>query len=563
MDNTNEIIQALADLLALDTFKTFAAGDLVKRFASVEDEHRYDPVIRNVGGAIEKMAQRDPGHVVSAEEIQRLYQNFVGLNPQSQFKKVFADLLPTEDLAAASRNPFDRKRVPYHDESRDLTTAQKEAIDVDEWEAALEQSVEALVPGVAKFDPNLLANNVMHNPELVNAGRDLVRTQLEVLGCMDVRAGLKHGVKNCLLYLASFSTPIGTVHMNIPIEIKNGEPQVPEVLADITGKNIYAFNTAGIAKAVADIMERRAQAQQLNIDSRRANFTSDVRDTSQDAIEVDEVEAYAQEVVPGKRLSEINPELANVEAILEDAVIRKASRYTEQAIKLGRDIVTEEFKKQGYKCDARFVGDHNRGMTFDATLWTKKGKVEVSVPVEVAEGDVLFPAVFVADDGEVHKLDRAEVEAMLDVEGLAEIPRYSAALVNMTYNDLRKIVHKATFDRKHNIAREALTLIKDKFGNEAHTAAVSDYQEWIEEATRDYEQRCGSCDYYKPRGVTVSSSDHALPKKSSTDYCNLLHTQCSNVTRRAGVCTRSHLDWDRQHDDAYKGIITTNQIKLT
>jgi len=553
MDNTKEIIQGLVDLLILDANRTFPVDSLVKRFASMEDKYRFDPVIRNVGGALEAIAKREPARVITAEEIFKLYNSFVNLNPQTPFKEVCADLLPDVEVKKAS-NPFEKRRIPYTTAERDLSTAKQESIEVDEHQAALDQPVEVL--GIDKVVPTpALAS---YNPQIIKAGSELVKTQLETIGCKNVRTSLKVGTTKGLLYLASFPTTTGTVHINVPIVINAGQPEVPELFVDLAGQNAYAFNEAGMEKLLDDATESRKQSDLEAANAIRHNLTSDtVRDPKEGAIEIDEIQAYVQEIVPAK-LSSINPELANVEKILEDAVIRKASRYTEQAIGLGRDLVANEFKKIGVKSDVCFAGDHTKGMTYDATLWTKRGKVEVSVPVEVAEGNVLFPSMFIADDGEVRNIEPHQVEAMLNKEELVEISRYSSVLVDMDYNSLRKIIHKATFDRKHNVAREALTLIQDKFGVDAHNAAVADYQEWITQASVDYNARCSQCKYYKPRGATIASMH-----KSASDYCNLLHTQCSNIVKKAGVCTRAHLEWNRQHDDSYKGVIITNQIKMT
>ena len=553
MDNTQEIIQGLVDLLTLDANRTFPVDSLVKRFASMEDKYRFDPVVRNVGGALEVIAKRDPSRMVTAEEILKLYNSFVSLNPQTPFREVCADLLPDVEVKKAS-NPFEKRRIPYTTAERDLSTAKKESIEVDEHQTALDQPVEVL--GIDKVIPTpALAS---YNPQVIKAGSEIVKSQLETIGCTNVRTSLKVGTTKGLLYLASFPTTTGTVHINVPVVINEGQPEVPELFVDLAGKNAYAFNEAGIGKLLNDATEARRESDLDAANAIRHNLTSDtVRNPKEGSIEVDEVQAYVQEIVPPK-LSSISPELANVEKILEDAVIRKSSRYTEQTIGLGRELIAGEFKKIGIKSDVCFAGDHTRGMIYDTTLWTKKGKVEVSVPVEVAEGNVLFPSMFIADDGEVRNIESHQVEAMLSKESLVEISRYSSALVDMDYNSLRKIVHKATFDRKHNVAREALALIQDKFGTDAHNAAVSDYQEWITQASVDYNTRCGQCKYYRPRGATIASMH-----KSASDYCNLLHTQCSGIVKKAGVCTRAHLDWNKQHDDSYRGTIMTNQIKLT
>jgi hypothetical protein len=189
-----------------------------------------------VGGAIERMAAQEPNRMVSAEEVYSLYNSFAGLNPQSSFKSVFADLLPpTEE----SLKKTVLERIPYDQMDRDLSTAKRASIEVDEHEEALDQAVEALGIG----SPVSFA---AHNPQLVKAGSELVRTQLESIGCKGARTSLKHCAKAALLYLASFPTTKGTTHINVPVAVKDGLPEVPDVFADLAGDKLYTFNEDGI-----------------------------------------------------------------------------------------------------------------------------------------------------------------------------------------------------------------------------------------------------------------------------------------------------------------------------
>lgn len=562
MDNTNEIIQNLADLLAMDEFQKFSAASLVQRFTDAEDKYRHDSVIRNIGGAIERIATRDPNHELSKSDIADLYKHFSGLNPSTKFTEVFADLLPTEDLETPEQqNMISKRRIPYNEQSsaRDLTTAQHEAIEVDELDAALEHPVESLIPSVEKFDPESIKNSALHDPRLIEAGAHIIATQLESLGLEDVKATLKHGVKKCLLYLASFPTTRGTAYINVPLGVEKEGPILPSLFADTTGKRVYAFSTEGIEDLMEDMDDIRHEIHAEKAKRIRTTMANDtVRDPANnttEAFEVDEVQAYVEKVEP-KTLREVSVELADVEAILEDAVVRKASRYNAQSIDLGRDLVHDELKKIGFvNPQVRFSGDFERGLAYDAKLWTKRGEFEITIPVEVGNGQILFPSSFVGDDGQIRELNADQIDG-LATEGEeteeAEMLRQNAAFVALDYNSLRKIAHRATFDHKHEVAKQALSLIRDKFGEDAYGNAVSDYQTWIEEATNDYECRCAGCEHYKKRNA-----------KYASDYCGLLHTGCKNVVKKAGVCTKAHLNWDRQNDDSYKGVITTSQIRIT
>jgi len=558
MDKNIEMVRKLADLLALDEARSFNVKDLARRFANTEEKYRYDQVIRNVGGVVEKMARHtSSNHSLSPKQVFDLYNRFVALNPNTKFREVFGDLLPQSEQTKKGENPLERKRHDYNSPERDLATAKQAAIEVDELEAALEHPVETIAPGIEKFDPSLLKNQTLHDPKLISAGNILVTTQLQTLGLGNIRAELKYGVKNCLLYLASFPTVKGRIFVNVPLAVENSIPQVPSVFADLTGKRLYAFSREGVEKLLNEIDTIREELHLETANAKRHNMSTGHRElnASAKAIEVDEVETYVSEVSPPK-LSKLNPELADVEAILANAVLRKASKYTDKLINTGRSLVAQECAKHGYKySDVRFAGDVDSGMLFDTVLQTRKGRLELTVPIEVTDGVPLFPTRFAADDGEVHQLNCDELESVIGAEGATEPVRYSAALVGMDYNSLRKVIHRATFDRKHSIVKEALNLVHDQFGTDAYNTAVTDYQDWLEQASQDFSHRCTGCQYYRPRNSRYATS--------SVDHCNLLHTKCGNVVRKNGVCSRSRIEWDKQHDDSYKGTIITSSIKLT
>ena len=100
-----------------------------------------------------------------------------------------------------------------------------------------------------------------------------------------------------------------------------------------------------------------------------------------------------------------------------------------------------------------------------------------------------------------------------------------------------------------------MNIIQHKFGTDTYTAALNDYQAWIEEASQDYSKRCAGCKFYRPRNTKYATS--------TQDYCNLLQLPCKKVVKKGGICTRSHIQWDRLRDDSYKGVISISNIRLT
>jgi len=546
-------IKQMADLVLLHEDQKFNVADLAGRFASVEDKYRHDMVIRNVGGAIEIMAKRNPDLMVSAGEISAMYNHFSGLQPDNQFKQAMGDLLSGQSVESnrvAEEEFVVKNRQTFTDGVRDLQAAQAE-IEIDEDEAALDEPVPII--GIQRFDPEELRANTRHDKKLIAEGAKLVATQLQSLGCQGAKAQLKYAVSKCLLYLASFPVPQGHVYVNIPIEVtEDKELQIPSVIADRAGRKLYAFSNDGVNELLYTEMEARENAQVEAADAIRQNITTADRSPRSEDIEVDETEAYVADQSPVK----MPEELVDIEAVLQNAVSRKESGYTQEAINSSRTVVASELAKLGYKnIDIRFAGDNEQGMQFDATLLTIKGKMDITVPVQLVQGNILFPTKFAADDGEIHELNSQEITSLLEKPEVVDPVRYSASLVDMSYNSLRKIVHSAVFDRKLNIAQEALALIKDKFGADHHNNAVADFDMWLKEAGQDYSKRCNGCPFYRVAGA--KNSTH------SKDWCGLLNEGCNNVVKKANVCTRSTINWDSVRDDSYKGIITGHDIRLS
>lgn len=555
MGNELEMIQNLADMLVLNEMQSFSATQLAERFTTEQEKHRYDPVVGNVTGVLQKMAAKEPNRHVSNVELYDLYNKFARLNPETKFKEIFADLLPASDQQDKDfSDHISRSRFPYNDVPRDIGELKQEALEVDEWETAVGQPVEAF--GIMKFDKASLANTVSHDPKLVRAGANLVKTQLEAIGLQDVRAELKYAVKNCMLYLASFPTTRGKAYVNVPVSLKDSDVELPVIFADTTGKRTYALTNDGIRNLLFDLDDIRDEIEATAAQRQRQDMTSDFRDlTRKGSIEVDETDTYRQDT-PTTKPSQVHPELIDVENILENSVIQAESRHSEKTINSGRAALDRELAKFGFKNSRiRFAGDNPRGMSFDAALNTGRGKVEITIPVEVVASNTLLPSHFVADDGQIHDFTHDEISSIVEhVEPSESVP-YTADLVNMDYNSVRKIIHQAAFTHDHGRAKEALSLVQAKFGTEAHGACVNDYQSWMEQASQDFGQRCTGCSFYRPRGTKYATSTH--------DYCNLLHTKCANVTKKQGICVRAHLDFDKVRDDSYKGSIMTNKIHLT
>ena len=538
-------IKQLAELLMLDEVRAFEAKQLAQKFAKLSEEHRYDQVVRNVAHVIEQIAKKEPNRLVRAEDVAKIYEQFARLNPESKFREICADLLPKNTVQSGSKKGPDR--IAYDNSERDMQSAKKDYQQSKDCVAALDQKVVAFESAIGSMDVAAFKANIQHESSTVNNGHKLIAESLCKLGFKDAKSTFKYGTDNCILYLASFPTTQGMAYINVPVFAQEKNVlEVPQVFADMTGKRAYAFDQDGFKKFFNDIDEIKEDFNLHTANSMRHNMTVDIREKS----DVGTTEVDEHDIV---ETSAKRPPI-DVEGVLTNAALENKSKYNVATIKMGKSVVANELTKIGYvKLNVQFAGDMQTGLVYDVNVITPEGVADITVPVQVVEGKVIFPTHFAADDGEVHELKGENLAQVVKTE--AEPIKYSASLIEIDYNSLRKIIHTAAFDRKSAIATEALNVIKEKFGMDAYNAAMTDYQAWIEESGQDYSKRCASCKYYRARNSRYATS--------TQDHCNLLSMPCKKVVRKGGICTRSHVEWDRLRDDSYKGSIMTNNIKLT
>ncbi len=552
-DNALEMIQQLAKQMLENESRLFTAQQLATRFENLPSELRYDHVVRNIGGIFEKAAQRDPHKVITAEQVGQLYEELVRLNPETQFKAHFSDLLPVSLEKVADGETEIRMRDNfYEDGARGLATINDTKHDISETDDEM-----MAVPGaniIEDFEPEMVGVARYHGPETISQGAQLVATELQVLG-EKPRTQFKYSSRNGLLFLARLETPTGSEHIHVPIEVRAGQVLFPTMF--IASDNVYNLTRSGIDQFKDDATEARRAKQEAQVEATRHTLFADtVREPGEQAIEVDELEDL------GEYRPKVELGMPEVEAILENAVLRKESSFSDSTIDQATELVRTELANLSYRhAQIRFAGDHApSSVLFDAVVQHGAVKHEIVVPVQVRADQILMPSKFSA---------KADREATYDFskEGFEKFAqqhagegievRYSGLILDQDYNTLRKIIHQATFDRKHAVAREALNCIQDKFGPDTYNAALADYQEWLTQASQDYSKRCTGCPYYMSHTRRGSTSVE--------DRCGLLHIACRKVVKdeETGICHKSTFDWDRLRDDAYKGTITTSQISFT
>ena len=85
-------LEKIATELCNNVDKKAHVQDVVRRLESASENYPMDFVIRNMEDVFRKRSQKNPHHIVTAEEFEAVRQDLWGLNPSSPVKEYFPDL---------------------------------------------------------------------------------------------------------------------------------------------------------------------------------------------------------------------------------------------------------------------------------------------------------------------------------------------------------------------------------------------------------------------------------------------------------------------------------------
>lgn len=521
--------------------KSYLAGPLAARLASVETDTRFqfDPVARNIAAQIAKVADRNPGQIVTADQIDAFYKEIESLYPNTEFKTAFADLFPGMPSVESENQPqvpreVEQARHEFYEENRKPGEVSVEIVENQDFDTYTPPEFEI----GAKFAPHL------HK-----FAESAITHELAQFGSVDnVRVTHKTNGPNLMVYLAQFNSPTGRHQVVVPVQVQDDLVILPEVF----GKDdrMYDFTTAGFSKfendniRIAEIQAARASDQLRHAESIDAprNPTALESFMNDEVVEDNDLELFNEGNSEG---------LEDVEAVLQNAVLRKQSSYDSRLITAAEEVLTRELRKIGQHKTPVFAGDGKNGdLLFKVALRHDNRIAEVLVPVETQGSSVLFPTHFISND-QAYRLTTAGLQtvfasnpdsAAFDIQG--------SNLAEANYNSLRQTVYAATMKHDHDRAQEAIDVIASKFGKEAVAAAMKDYQDWIVKAQAN------------PNTNPDISVDFGH-KMSQDDWASALSREIEAVTEGRGITVAEELgtfEFEKYDDPGYEGSIITNKI---
>jgi len=522
-----EELRKLAEQVFLNERKVYTVGNLKQRFLSTAEAYRQDQTIQQVARVIATMADKNPITEVTSNDIHNMMNTFYV--PNTNFRQEFGDLLEEEQVSTRKQSA----RLDFHGDYRALDELSESVAEVDETDLnSLDHMSDTLI------DPSL-EYSTLDEPTIRYAAT-LVEEEIKNCGIKKSGLQLKYKTPDMLVYKASLRTAAGEVEVFIPVELKDNNPLIPQVMS--TTDSVYTLDVSGIQSLSQDFSKKALIHKAQSADKMRMDMGmyDEMRSDSIGSVEVDEFEEYSQK--------EVHLGVDEIETILKDAVIRKESKFGISTIDYGRDLVAVELNDIGYKnSQVQFAGDTENGLLYDAVINTDQGKFKIQVPVEASKGMLLTPSEFISSD-KGYLLSQASLrQAVKDGNPQENI---HPLLYSMSYQELKKQLKESAYQHKPQLAKQVIAMITEKFDEYYQNAAIDDYQTWLTEATASYEARCNGCDYYH------------IKNEKTADWCGLIKSETKEVFKDAssGICTRSIFS-DEETPDII-AVDSGNSIKL-
>lgn len=526
----DELYKAITALLQAGG-KSFTAGQVAQRLASVADDERfqYDPVARNIEAAVVKAASSNPGQLITAQQINQLYNELESLNPASEFKSAHSDLFPASAVAAP-----EAASVP-----RSLDLARHDYMDLDQVPGEEQINVGELDEPTPEYQHPEFAIGASFSPDQHRYAEFGTKQELESFGAHNVRLANKTNAPNLMVYTATFVTPTGKHAVLIPIQVADQPINLPQVFASIDGSRQYPFSQEGFKSFESDNMSLISVGALKAADSLRSDRTA-----SEDGARTPSpLESYINEEETTSKVAG----LEDVESVLLNASARKRSKYANRTIDAATELVTRELRAVGQHKPAIFAGDSENGdLSFKIDLVLNQRVASVSVPVEVRSGQVLFPTVFNSTAGKSYVLAKSGVEQFFNENHDVVKPLLKTeALATANFRTLRQVVYAACLAKDYDKASEALTVVATKFGNEALASITNDYQQWLS----------------TPNLEASAHSFGTANKMSSDDWANAIQAELSTVANgNAPTKTGLEFNFEAHSNEGQEFMISTNRI---
>lgn len=474
----------------MENGQEFMVSDVYNQVRQAYNRFPEDPVIRSFAFTIERIAEKSqPGATITQAKMSEIYNNFAMAQQESKFRIALGHLLgnTNEPKTSQSESFVQKNRVDADSsgiKNQDLADQKL----VQSLEAAFGGSLDSL----KAFDE-----------KQAQKGAEYVEIELQALGHKDPKVNFMGGNNNTLVYSASFNTNKGLVSIAIPIELNNGKLLLPSTfvaddkLAELTSTNLSYFidkkaflsdfttpDVKTVLKAVGIITGNSSTYASEEFDAELGSLfkNHEEKDMALDtaSLYIDRNYEDPKPYIDTTPEVEMPKELAHLASDFENDVLEAVSAFGRDVINNSKKLIASELNSFGFtNTQVKYGSENDSTVVFLAKIGTRKGPVEIEVPLEMARlanGKVapLAPATFSYGNSSINF-------------GANELRNFAASVskINtiddskfkfMTLPELKSLIIEAADSGDFQTCESVLKHVESRFNEEDHINCLADYQ---------------------------------------------------------------------------------------
>lgn len=475
-------MQAELALAKLTEGKHYVLGEVKDRLQKAAANYPQDTVINAMASVIEQIYHKNPNEFISQGDIEKLYENLIGLNATgSKFREVLGDLLLSEKRASVESN------TNYINSVRDTDI---KALDYDinkEAKSELDKMFEMISD---KYDA-----------QCASFAKEKVALELISMGYDTARVKLAGGNSKFLVFAADLDTNRGAVRVYIPADASG--TQLPSVF--VAGDKFEELTPAALKEHLINAAQRTnylpnvsAILNSLNILTGNTSASLPESDFAKIATKMPSPNGSEGLSAPGifaslpdenKNISEVKIPKTEVPVPLkplvsdiEESVLETAVGYPQAAVRLTKRMLVAELNSMGFKgSQIKIAAPSSDGFICEAIINTPSGKTSIEIPIEMKGNAPLLPSVFAKGDY-VAEFTASNLHAFAMSNFATDdvsVSRQFSDLDSMGLVQLKDVIVKSALNGDFESCDEAIAVIGEKFDENTYRQVIADYQKML------------------------------------------------------------------------------------
>jgi hypothetical protein len=438
--------------MALDKIKngkTFPATYVVARLEAALEKHPQDALIGTMRDVLSKRAAKDA--FFNQRGIAETYDHLYGMSGgSSRFREEAGDLLPDSHASiSVNTSGAEGSRIPYEKALEPMYETTK-----------LSEELAGVFSLNKKGSFSAFSDNTLRKAE------KFTKIQLQSMDCTPQTIKAVRSNDHFVLCTASIDTSDFTqVEVAVPVQVTNGIPSLPTSF--IQGDHLVKLNKANLYVFVKDKNNFKKKSSKSKYADQRSFGTLETKAPVTPA----SLEAYTN---------------------IEDSLVEAATSYSKDQINIARSVIALQMAGFGIpNAQIKVASSNDKTLTFDSDIPTDKGRVVVSIPVDMPNGSPVIPGKFKAA-GKIYPLNekglRQVIESSRSDSSMRKVSREVEELDRLSYPQLIDQVTEGVAVSDFRKAEDALTTIEAKFGGQKYISALDMFSKLLKHSSDNSER---------------------------------------------------------------------------